>query len=223
MRTYSLFVIILLTLGLLIGCGGSEKKSAEPSKSESASTELLNANLASSEALAALDGLDANAAEAVTPNRPFLSMMALDSLLGVTIDTLDRESLYRKLYVPINLNSASEAECKLIPGVGDRMAHEFEEYRPYRSMEQFRREIGKYVDEAEVARLEQYLFLPIELNSASEEQILAIPGVGERMAHEFEEYRPYSSMAQFRKEIGKYVDANEVARLERYVMLSDQQ
>jgi hypothetical protein len=39
------------------------------------------------------------------------------------------------------------------------MAHEFEEYRPYSSIEQFRREIGKYVDEAEVARLEQYVTL----------------------------------------------------------------
>jgi hypothetical protein len=39
------------------------------------------------------------------------------------------------------------------------MAHEFEEYRPYANIEQFRREIGKYVDEKEVARLEQYVTL----------------------------------------------------------------
>jgi hypothetical protein len=39
------------------------------------------------------------------------------------------------------------------------MAHEFDEYRPYTDMEQFRREIGKYVDEDEVARLEQYVVL----------------------------------------------------------------
>ena len=42
-------------------------------------------------------------------------------------------------------------------------------------------------------------------------------GVGDRMAHEFEEYRPYVAMAQFRREIGKYVDDGEVARLERFV------
>jgi hypothetical protein len=40
-----------------------------------------------------------------------------------------------------------------------------------------------------------------------------------RMAHEFEEYRPYTSLEQFRREIGKYVDAAEVARLESYVTL----
>ena len=41
--------------------------------------------------------------------------------------------------------------------MGNRMQHEFEEYRPYRNIEQFRREIGKYVDQAEVARLERYV------------------------------------------------------------------
>jgi DNA uptake protein ComE-like DNA-binding protein len=61
--------------------------------------------------------------------------------------------------VSIDLNTASEAEILLIPGVDGRMAHEFEEYRPYTDMEQFRREIGKYVDDAEVERLARYVTL----------------------------------------------------------------
>ena len=99
------------------------------------------------------------------------------------------------------------------------MAHEFEEYRPYASLEQFNREIGKYVDEDEVARLRQHVFIPLNLNTASEEAIMTIPGMSGKMAHEFEEYRPYSSLEQFRREIGKYVDEAEVARLESYVTL----
>ncbi|MFB3078274.1 MAG: hypothetical protein ACE1Y4_09720, partial [Lysobacterales bacterium] len=63
------------------------------------------------------------------------------------------------VFVPLKLNSAANADIRLIPGVGRRMANEFEEYRPYMSMEQFRREIGKYVDAKEVARLEQYVVL----------------------------------------------------------------
>jgi DNA uptake protein ComE-like DNA-binding protein len=121
--------------------------------------------------------------------------------------------------LPINLNTASREEIMLIPGLSERMVHEFEEYRPYTSLEQFRREIGKYVDAAEVARLEQYVFVPLDLNSATSEAFLTIPGVGARMVHEFEEYRPYQSMEQFRREIGKYVDENEVARLERYMVI----
>ena len=67
--------------------------------------------------------------------------------------------VYERLWIPLRLNSASREELLLIPGVGPRMAHEFEEYRPYRNMEQFRREIGKYVDDAEVARLERFFTL----------------------------------------------------------------
>ena len=143
-------------------------------------------------------------------------MNDFDTLLG---EGVNKEELYKKVFVPFNLNTTAEADFKMVPGVGDRMAHEFEEYRPYTSIQQFRREIGKYVDEEEVARYENYVFVPVELNTASEEDIKALPGVGDRMAHEFEEYRPYTSMEQFRKEIGKYVDDKELARLERFVYL----
>jgi hypothetical protein len=33
-----------------------------------------------------------------------------------------------------------------------------------------------------------------------------IPGTGKRMLREFLEYRPYKSLGQFHKEIGKYVN-----------------
>ena len=99
------------------------------------------------------------------------------------------------------------------------MKHEFEEYRPYTSIKQFQREIGKYVDDKEVARFEQYVFVPMDLNSASSDAFRSIPGMSRKMVHEFEEYRPYTSMQQFRREIGKYVDDKEVSRLERYVFI----
>ncbi len=68
--------------------------------------------------------------------------------------------------------------------------------------------------------MEHFVFLPIKLNSASDEDILSIPGVGRRMLHEFKEYRPYGNIQQFRREIGKYVDDDELARLERYVTVN---
>jgi hypothetical protein len=39
------------------------------------------------------------------------------------------------------------------------------------------------------------------------------------MVREFKEYRPWKTKGQFEKEIGKYVDAKEVARLWRYVVI----
>jgi len=106
------------------------------------------------------------------------------------MDEAAREALYGVMWIPLNLNAASEAELLLIPGVGDRMAYEFDEYRPYDGIERFRREIGKYVDDDVLDRYVMYVFIPIDLNTATAEQILMIPGVGDRMLHEFEESFP---------------------------------
>jgi DNA uptake protein ComE-like DNA-binding protein len=185
-----------------------------------AETRLVNPNLADKDELQALPNVDDAIAQAIIDGRPYLSAADLDTALAGTLDGEQREALYTRLFRPIDLNNAPEAEILLIPAMSKKMAHEFEEYRPYTSMEQFRREIGKYVDDAEVERLEQYVFIPVDLNSASDAEIMQIPGMSKRMAHEFEEYRPYKDMEQFRREIGKYVDDDEVARLESYVTLN---
>jgi DNA uptake protein ComE-like DNA-binding protein len=178
---------------------------------------LLNPNLASSEELAAVPGLPSAAVDAIVEGRPFLRMADLQAVVSAHVDDDALDGIYRALWLPIDLNDVTDDEILLIPGVGERMLHEFKEYRPYAGLAVFHREIGKYVDDDEVARLAQYVYVRIDLNTASEEAILSIPGVGDRMVHEFEEYRPYQAMAQFRREIGKYVDDDEVARLERYV------
>jgi DNA uptake protein ComE-like DNA-binding protein len=180
---------------------------------------LLDPNRATREELLALPGLDAALADQIVAGRPWLDMTTLDAALAGKLNEQQREALYRRLWAPLNLNTASKQEILLIPGVGDRMLHEFEEYRPYPALARFHREIAKYVDDAELARLAQYVFVPIDLNSASDEDIMTIPGMGPRMLHEFKEYRPYRNMEQFRREIGKYVDEKEVARLQHYVTI----
>jgi DNA uptake protein ComE-like DNA-binding protein len=187
-----------------------------------------------------------------------------------------------------NLNSATSEQFMAIPGAGERMTREFEEYRPYTSIGQFRGEIGKYVSPEEVAAFEAYIFVPIDpnqsdadtlqqapgvtaeaaqvliagrpfdssqaflaalgqhaspdlaaaateflapdagpiaawvkynLNTASAEQLMGIPAAGERMTREFEEYRPYTSIGQFRGELGKYVSPEETADFEKYLFV----
>ena len=204
-------------LALVLALGLAPMASAQVGTNQG----VLNPNQAGEDELLALPHMDESLVEAILDGRPFLTMVDLDAVLAESLDEAQREELYAELFVPINLNTASEEEVLLVPGVGDRMAHEFEEYRPYRAMAQFRREIGKYVDDDEVARMEQYVFVPINLNTASDEDILGIPGVGDRMLHEFKEYRPYQNIEQFRREIGKYVDEDEVARLERYVTVNE--
>lgn len=118
---------------------------------------LLDPNAASRDELVAA-GVPAAAADAMVAGRPFADMRAVDrALAGAQVDSAARRTLYATVWRPLDLNSATGEEILLIPGVGAKMRHEFEEYRPYRDMARFRREIGKYVDSAEVARLERYV------------------------------------------------------------------
>jgi DNA uptake protein ComE-like DNA-binding protein len=181
---------------------------------------LLDPNRATQEELQALPGMNASVADAIVAGRPWLQMTRLDALLATRgLSEAQRETLYARLWDPLNVNATSPQEVLLIPGVGDRMLREFEEYAPYVNLAEFNREIGKYVDATELARLAQYVFVPIDLNTATDADILTIPGSGPRVLREFKEYRPYSSMEQFRREMGKYWDAAEVARLEQYVRI----
>ncbi len=120
---------------------------------------FLDPNTASREQLLTVPGLTPELADAVVAGRPYQDMRGVNAKLTGLTDA-QRDQVYTRLWKPLDLNTATAEEIELIPNVGGRMRHEFEEYRPYRSMEQFRREIGKYVDEAEVARLERYVSIP---------------------------------------------------------------
>ncbi|MTE27508.1 helix-hairpin-helix domain-containing protein [Winogradskyella ouciana] len=229
MKNITKLLVVCVLIGLsLTSCKNSNEEKQEINNSaettekemtketEAETSTVLNANLATEADLQGL-GLSSEIVSQILEKRPFVDMKDLDAML----EGENKEELYKKMFVPFNLNTTAEADFKMIPGVGDKMAHEFEEYRPYISIKQFKREIGKYVDDEEVERYLNYVFVPVELNTASEEDIKALPGVGNRMAHEFEEYRPYKNLDQFRKEIGKYVDDKELKRLERFVYLKD--
>jgi DNA uptake protein ComE-like DNA-binding protein len=125
---------------------------------DAATGALLDPNTATREQLAAVPGMTAAAADALIAGRPYRSMTAVDAALArAQLDSTARRTVYGRVFRPIDLNTATGPEILLIPGVGPRLRHEFEEYRPYRNVERFRREIGKYVDQAEVARLERYV------------------------------------------------------------------
>lgn len=132
---------------------------ATPAASTATDGAMLDPNSASRDQLMSVPGMNAAAADALVAGRPYSTMLGADSALAPHLSSEQRAEVYARLWQPIDLNTASGAEILLIPGVGARMQHEFEEYRPYRGIEQFRREIGKYVDDKEVARLERYVTL----------------------------------------------------------------
>lgn len=181
---------------------------------------LLDPNVATVQELAALPHMQAGTLKALMAQRPFANVIALNAFLKRQALTPEQiTAVFRKAFIHINLNSASAEEILLIPGAGKKMAHEFEEYRPWKTFAQFDKEIGKYVSKDEVARLKSYTFIVLNANTASQAEFMTIPGVGTRIAHELEEYRPWKTQQQFQKEIGKYVNEKEVARLWRYLTI----
>lgn len=128
-------------------------------QSSAAEQPLVNPNTATEQQLASVPGLNATLAKTLVERRPFKTMIDVNTLLSQTLSGEQRTTVYGRMFLPLNLNTATREEILLIPNLGTRMAREFEEYRPYRNIEQFRREIGKYVDQREVARLERYVTL----------------------------------------------------------------
>ena len=146
------------THSLLLSCFALLVATSSACAQTVAAPALLDPSSATEQQLAALPGLDAAKAKAVVAGRPYATPTAFDAVLaaqGLTVE--QRTAVYGKSFVRIHLNTATDADMLLIPGLGNKMLREFKEYRPYKAIAQFRREIGKYVDEKEVARLESYV------------------------------------------------------------------
>lgn len=151
-RFYLLFLAVALTVGSAVAPLSAQTPAPAPA--------VANANTVAEADLARLPHMNATIARALIAQRPFANVTVLDRFL--TEQKLTRMQIgevYARLFVPVNLNTATDAEILLIPGMGQRMLREFKEYRPYKAMEQFRREIGKYVSTEEVARFERYVTL----------------------------------------------------------------
>jgi DNA uptake protein ComE-like DNA-binding protein len=117
---------------------------------------------------------------------------------------------------PVNLNTATDEQILAIPGTGQRFLREFKEYRPYVNVEQFKREMGKYINIDQVNQWLAYVFVPTNPNTATETQLLALKGVDDAMAKSIVAGRSYKDWAALKAVLTKKYDAKTVAALERY-------
>lgn len=112
----------------------------------------------------------------------------------------------------LNVNTATDDALKAtIPGLGDKMAHEFEEYRPYVSITQFRKEMGKYVDAATIEGYEQYVFVPVDPDNCDAATLAQLPGVDQAAAEALVAARPYADRAAFLAKLGETVSADDAS------------
>ena len=168
MRKYILATAMAGSALTLAACSQGADEAAETPTEETAmetgdaaaeTASVLDASTATAEQLGAVEGVSPELAAAIVAGQPYASVTDLKAKLLETLGEEEAGAVLTSVFVPINLNSASEEEIRLIPGMTDKMVHEFEEYRPYEDMSEFDREIGKYVDEAEVARFRNYVTL----------------------------------------------------------------
>lgn len=186
---------------------------------------LVEPNVAADSVLQALPHMNAALVQTLKDARPILSIVSLDSILASkSLTKAQRTELYGKMFVHIDVNRGADAELMLIPGVDAKKVTAIKAQRPWASFEQFQTAMSKATNAAEATRLEQYLFIPVELNTFTVEimDTFASIGVGTRQwKREFAEYRPWTSMEQFDREISKYLRSrpNELKRLKRYVII----
>ncbi len=79
---------------------------------------LLNPNLATEQELAAVPHVGVDGAATIIGGRPWVSVAALDTAIGGGLSDEQRDDVYSRLWLPINLNDVTDAEIQLIPGVG---------------------------------------------------------------------------------------------------------
>jgi hypothetical protein len=157
---------------------------------------------------------------------PILSITTLDSILASkALSKAQRAETYNRMFVHVDLNRGTDAELMLIPGVDAAKLTALKAGRPYKAFDQFATAMAKSANPTEVARLEQYVFIPIDLNTWTAPIMDSFAGINvgtPRWKREFAEYRPWTSMAQFEREISKYLRSRptELKRLQRYVIIN---
>ena len=209
MMKRTLAIIILATT--LSACG-SRSQAAAPAPPTQAGVPAAEATLAQEPTAAPAEATETEAQEeAATEGPTEVPAAAVEDASSQPEEVLVNPKL--------NLNEATGEDFQAaIPNFGDRMVREFLEYRPYVSIQQFRQEIGKYVDEAQVAAYEQYVYVPVNVDEADAETLQQIPGVDEAVAAELIAARPYGSNETFLAKLAEYVSDAELAVAGSYLV-----
>ena len=189
-------------LTLIVAFAAAATGSAQVGKSLT----VADANAVAESELASYPNMTPAIAKALVAKRPFLSIKDLNAfLLAQGLTQAQANEFYTKAFVHINLNTATGEEILLVPNAGKRMAHEFDEYRPWKTYAQFDKEIGKYVGAEATAKLAQYTFIPIDANTASDEVLMTLPGANAALVAKIKAGRPYKTAADLEAAVSKAV------------------
>lgn len=201
--------ITALTAFVLMACGAA---TTGGSTTASAPTDTQPAAASATAAPAAQPGATADAATPPTSQRSASSAPAATAQPATAATTA-------AVTARLNLNEVTEDQLlSTIPGFSNRMVREFFEYRPYISIQQFRKEIGKYVSAEQVAAYEQYVYVPIDVDQADAATLQQLPGVDATVADQLIAGRPYGSNQAFLAKLAGYVSDANVTQAGAYLV-----
>lgn len=156
-----------------------------------------------------LTGCEALTGGGEAPEAPVLEKNPAEVVEGAAAEAEAAPAEAPEAAARVNLNTATEEQLKQIPGITPKLVHEFEEYRPYVSVAQFRKEIGKYADEATVAAFEPHVYVPVD-PAASDAVTLQQLGLTEEQAAAVIEQRPFGDRAAFLAALGEHLSEAQV-------------
>ena len=121
----------------------------------------------------------------------------------------------------LNPNTVTHEQLAAVAGLTPAAAQALVAARPFTAPSELHAALAPMLDADALAQVYKVMFIAVNPNTAPEAEAMLIPSVlkPKHLAHEFEEYAPFSDMANFRKEMGKYMDAEALADLERYITL----
>jgi DNA uptake protein ComE-like DNA-binding protein len=122
----------------------------------------------------------------------------------------------------MDLNSAAEKDLLTLPNVTPAIAKALMDKRPFASITDAQAFLlAQGLTAEQTADLYGKAFVHLNLNTTTRDEVMLVPKIGRNMPHEFEEYRPWKTWAQFDREIGKYVRQNpgELERMKQYVFI----
>lgn len=198
-RKLQMFGITAAATVVLAACGGATTPtSTQPSAAPAATS--------AAQATAAAEPAASSAAPEATAAPATDATSAAPAATAATATT------------KLNLNTVTEDQLmNTIPGFSTRMVREFMEYRPYISIQQFRKEIGKYVDANQVAAYEQYVYVPVDVDQADAATLQQLPGVDTTIADQLIAGRPYGSSQAFLTKLSGLVSAANAQQAAAYL------